>query len=356
MILNAYAVLDAFVCLLRLGIGVLVVGLGVCALWTWFQRTGTTDDRKVLEDRGYLLYLLGGLLLALNVISWPIFYLLLLSYVPEWGSQVMCMYGVTQIGTNSIDSSRFLPALVTTLQTTKPALIFLSGAWFVLYLINRATRTAPLTGRVLVVLLAAGALAVGDAAAEGAYLVIPKKEVTYDGGCCTMVFDEDTRLTRLLPQQLFGDNARSSLFCLYFGVNVAVIVLVFICWFGGTRFGWLGSKTFVWGALPLLVLAALATLAVDVTFLVEAAAPALLHKKDHHCPYCLVPKAPGAMVAVALFIAGSFFVGWTAVAGWLGRRLEAIPLLPGVMGRFLYNSCLCYLGSLIMMSLELYLA
>ena len=196
----------------------------------------------------------------------------------------------------------------------------------------------------------------GDAAAEGAYLVIPKKEVTYDGGCCTMAFDEDSRLTRLLPQQLFGDNARSSLFYLYFGVNVAVIVLVFVCWFGGTRFGWLRSKTFVWGALPLLVLAGLATLAVDVTFLVEAAAPTLLHKRDHHCPYCLVPKAPGALVAMALFIAGSFFVGWTAVAGWLGRRLEAIPLLPGVMGRLLYNSFLCYLGSLIMMSLELYLA
>jgi len=90
----------------------------------------------------------------------------------------MCIYGVTRIGTGSLGPSRFLPTLVTVLQATKPALVFLSGAWFVLHTLNRRTRTASLTGRVLVLLVLAGSLAVADAAVETAYLVIPKKEVS----------------------------------------------------------------------------------------------------------------------------------------------------------------------------------
>ncbi len=166
MILNAYAVLDAFISLLRLALGLLVLWLSVSAWRSWFRNTPGPEERKALEDRYYLLFLLAGLLLALNILSWPIFYLLLQSYVPEWQPAVMCIYGVTQIGLGTLGPSRFLPRLVTGLQTTKPLLVFLSGAWFVLYLVNRRTRTAPLTGRVLLLLLAAGLLAIADAAAE----------------------------------------------------------------------------------------------------------------------------------------------------------------------------------------------
>src|SRR3712207_9054229 len=118
MILNAYAVLDGFVSLLRLGLGLLVLGLGFSAWWTWARYAPAAEDRKALEDRCYLVFLLASLLLWLNVASWPIFYLLLQSYVAEWPG-VMCIYGVTRIGTGSVGPSRFLPALVTTLQVTK---------------------------------------------------------------------------------------------------------------------------------------------------------------------------------------------------------------------------------------------
>src|SRR3954454_9138633 len=143
MILNTYAVLDAFLSLLRGMLGLLVLWLGVSAWWTWLRRPPGPEGRKELEDRGYLLFLLAGLLLALNVLSWPIFYLLLQSYVPEW-PEAMCIYGVTKIGLGSLGPARFLPTLVTALQATKPFLVFLSGAWFVLYLVNRRTHTEPL--------------------------------------------------------------------------------------------------------------------------------------------------------------------------------------------------------------------
>jgi hypothetical protein len=54
MILNAYAVLDAFVSLLRLGLGVLVLWLGLSAWRTWRRPALAPEDRKDLEDRCYL--------------------------------------------------------------------------------------------------------------------------------------------------------------------------------------------------------------------------------------------------------------------------------------------------------------
>ena len=63
MILNAYAGLDAFLALLRLGLGLLVLGLGGAAWRAWRSRSAVLEERKALEDRCYLLFLLAGLLL-----------------------------------------------------------------------------------------------------------------------------------------------------------------------------------------------------------------------------------------------------------------------------------------------------
>ena len=112
----------------------------------------------------------------------------------------MCIYGVTRIGEGSVGISRFLPPLLAALQAAKPALVFLSGAWFVLYLVNRRTPTAPLTGRVLAVLLASALLAVGDAAAEATYIVLPKKEEAASSGCCTDAFDAESGIPGSCPR------------------------------------------------------------------------------------------------------------------------------------------------------------
>src|SRR5205823_3152370 len=103
--------------------------------------------------------------------------------VPEWPG-VMCIYGVTRVGAGSAGISRFLPGLIATLQALKPLLVFGSGAWFVLYLLNRRTRTGPLLGRVFLALVACGVLTVADAGVELAYLFIPKKEEVLATGCC----------------------------------------------------------------------------------------------------------------------------------------------------------------------------
>jgi hypothetical protein len=346
MILNSYAVLDAFLSLLRLGLGALVLGLGFYA-WRGWRRRAIGEDADRQEARGHLVLLLAIVLLGLNVLSWPVFYLLLQSYVPEWPG-VMCIYGVTRIGSGSLGISRFLPSLVTTVQALKPALVFVSGAWFVLHLINRRTRTAPLTGRVLLVLLASGLLAVGDAAAEVAYLAIPKKERFLSAGCCTGIFTEEPAASRFLPAAWIGDRATPWLYGAYYAVNLNLVLALVLCRRRIQRLA-LGSLT------PIL-LAAVIALAISALFLIEAAAPRLLHLPNHHCVYDLVPRAPESLVAVALFLGASFSLGWAWIAWRLGKGVELGPYLPETIERLLYLGLLGYIGSTVILSVELALA
>jgi hypothetical protein len=348
MILNAYAVLDGFLSLLRLGLGLLVLLLGLSAWRIWRRTASAPEAARYLEDRFYLLFLLAGLLLVLNVLAWPILYLLLQSYVPEWPG-VMCIYGVTRIGTGSLSASRFLPPLVTALQLLKPALVFLSGAWFVLHLINRHTRTAPLTGRIVALLLCLGLLVVVDAAVELAYLAIPKKEVFLSVGCCTVAFDDESGGSRFLPQALAGDEAVPWFYRAYYAQNAGMVLALLLAvrlGRGHPRGGW----------LALLLAGALLSLVVNAVFLVEVASPLLLRLPYHHCPYDLVPMAPESLVAIALFLGGSFSIGWACVAAWLGRSEEAGPFVSTMVGRLLDLAFIGYLWSMLMMSLELVLA
>jgi hypothetical protein len=346
MILNSYAVLVVFVALLRLLVGLLVLGLGAFA-WRAGGRVVTPEGRSAQEDRGYLVLLLGVLLLVLNLASWPLLYLLLQSYVPEWPG-VMCIYGVTQVGVGSLGPSRYLPDLLRLLQLTKPALVFAGGAWFVLYWLNRRTPTAPLRNRLFAVLLPLGLLAAADAVAELTYIAIPKKEEFVTGGCCTCAFDE-AALARFLPVELIGDTGRPWLYCLYYGGNLGLIAALFAV----TR-----RRHVAPGPLLLagLLLGGLVVLAATGLFVYDVAAPTLLHLPYHHCPYDLIPQAPEAVVAVALFLGGSFCLGWACVARWFGRRPETEAFLPDAVRGLLRLSLGGYAASLLMLSLELALA
>jgi hypothetical protein len=342
MILNAYAVLDAFVSLLRLPFGLLVLGLGLAA-WRASRRPAGPEERRLLEDRNYLLGLVAVLLLALNLGSWPLLYLLLQSYVPQWEG-VMCIYGVTRIGSGSTSISRFLPGLLAALQALKPLVVFASGAWFVLYLLNRRTDTGPLLGRTLLVLIVFGALTVADAGCELAYLVIPKKEVSYSGGCCAGAFDDAAAGPwGALTAAVGGPGARPWLYTAYYASNLLMAAALFV---------WARRSGSGAGLVPLLA-GAVVALAASAVFLVEVASPILLHLPQHHCPYDLVEAAPEALIAVALFAAATFSVGWACVAGWFARCPQTAPFLGPAVGRLLSLACWCYVGSLLVMSIDL---
>jgi hypothetical protein len=343
MILNAYAVLDGFISLLRLTSGLLVIVL-VAFAWSQWRHARMPEQRQTLEDRSYLLFLLSFLLLGLNLASWPLLYLLLQSYVPQW-PDVMCIYGVTQVGKGTTGPSRFLPTLVETLQFSKPALVFLTGACFVLYWINLRSLTSPVLGRVLLALCVLGVLDVVDAGAELAYLVIPKTERFLSSGCCTA---SPESATRLIPTSLMSADSHPLLYAAYYGVNLGMVLLLA----ASLR----SSRPLAWRNLLPLVVGAALSVVVNGVFLVEIAAPRLLDLPDHHCPYDLVGRAPESLLGVALFLGGCFCVGWAFVARCLGRCPETDPFLPQIVRNLYACAIFGYLLSLVLITTELALS
>lgn len=342
MILNAYAVLDLSLSILRLLVGLLVVAL---AAVTWVGMRHRDEEGRVrAEDRSYLVLLLAVLLLGLNVVSWPLLYLLLQSYVSEWPDlDLMCIYGVTRVGLGSSGPGRFLPPLLAFLQIAKPALVFLSGTWFVLYLLNRQTDTGALLGRVLALLLVAGVFGVADAGAETAYVVIPKQQETSPAGCCVQAFDGPERAGFLLSGVSAGV-APAGVSWAYFGI-LGTLSVVLLGYAGVPRLRAGRSATL------LLLIGAASSLPAGWTYLTEVAAPTILHLPYHHCPYDLLPRAPEAAVCVLLYCLGAFAVGWAFVARWMGSRV--VPAAEGLVRSLLFLALCGYLGAGVMMAAEL---
>jgi hypothetical protein len=336
MVLNSYAVLAVFLALLRLALGVIVVACGAFGRRRWHAAA----DRTTAENAGHLAFLLAVTLVLLGVASWPLLYLLLQSYVPEWPG-AMCIYGITQVGKGSMGPARHLPPLILAIQVMKPLLVFVGGAWYVLYLLDRRTRTAPLLGRLFALLVPLGLLAIADASADLTYAAIPKREEFSAAGCCTTVAESSA--SRFLPPSWVGDAERTRLHAAYFTSNV-LLMLLLATGLGYGRPGWL------------VVLTAAVNLAVSGVFLVEVVAPTILHLPFHHCAYDLIPDAPEGIAAAGLHLIGTFAAGWSALVWGLGRGEETGPLALRLSDDLARLSLWCLGTSFVMVNLALVLA
>src|SRR5207247_6685085 len=86
---------------------------------------------------------------------------------------------------------------------------------------------------------------------------------------------------------------------------------------------------------PLLLALAAASLPVGAWFLSEVAAPSLLSRPQHRCPYCVLADAPESLVGIALFLLGVFATGWSCVLAWAGRHPETGDALGADVRRLL---------------------
>ena len=185
MVLNGYSGIAAFAALLRVALGVLLLIVAVRSMRR-APRTcsaSANGDGDGAESGYYLRFILGATLLGIAVAAWPLFYLVLQSYVGLW-PDVMCIDGVTRIGTGSANASAHLPGLIAFLEFSKPALVFVAGAWMVFHLAMRARVSRRVRVGSMATLVVFGMLGTADGIAEGAYLVIPKQEQTLATGRC----------------------------------------------------------------------------------------------------------------------------------------------------------------------------
>ncbi|MCE9635246.1 MAG: hypothetical protein K8T90_06010 [Planctomycetes bacterium] len=317
MIVNAYSVVAAFTSVLELVLGV----VAVAGAWRILRRargassssSSSVASATDVADAGVLgLFLPGIVLAALAASSVPLLGLLLQSYVPQWPG-VMCVRGVLRIGTGSQGAPSLLPTLLTTLAVTKPLLIFATGAWISVHLVNRATRAAPLSRTVVGWIAVSGLLAVVDASAETAYLFIPKQERFLEAGCCTIPLSATTAAGEV------GDPVRAA--AAFFGLaagSIAAFVLALratsaesssatarVMWTVGTA---AGSVATVWAGGP---------------FLADVLSPTRLSVPGHACAYCLLGDAPEYALGAALIAAGAFAAAWAATVVLASRGSEA---------------------------------
>ncbi|MBL9086712.1 MAG: hypothetical protein JNM10_06185 [Planctomycetia bacterium] len=300
MILHAASLLALFVGLVELALGGAVVALAVRALRRRRRDAAAVDAGLPLVGH------LATVLTAVAVVGWPLLYLLLDAYVPQWRG-VVCIQGVTRIGEGSVGPARLLPPLLVVLQATKPALVLAVGAWAVLRAANRATATGALAGRELAALVACGALAVVDAVLTGAYVWIPKREQFLESGCCAV---PPRGTTQLVDGEFTTRTAAAFdgrvLSLAYVAVTLALVL--------ATTWA-LRRPRWTWGAL----LAAALAVPVGLVFLREVAAPRFLGLPGHRCAYCILSSSAAGVAFLALAATGVLCVAWAAVAHALGR-------------------------------------
>lgn len=305
MILNAFAVLDAFVALLRL---VLALGiLGLLASGRLRTRLSSFAESERTENRNYLVFVLSLLLLSFHAIAWPLQYAVLQSYVPQWPG-VMCIYGVLRVGTGSEGAAGWLPHLLAVLQWTKPLAVFLGGGWIVLYLVNRQTVQGSHTARLLSILSAFVALTACDALVEGAYLAIPKRENVLEAGCCSVAIGSQPSGTDGTDPWNANEVPQSWLMAAFFLWNGGIALSV--------AYQYLTARGQSWSfQLPQLLAAAAISPLISGIFLTHAASPRILGLPFHHCPYELLVRAPESILGIGAFGLGLFALGWAVLLG-----------------------------------------
>lgn len=318
MILTPFAVLAIFVGLVEFCLAAAVVRAAAGRL----RRRHTTPASEPEGDataRPALarLLLLAFALLVASVASWPLLYGLLESYVPQWAG-VVCIEGVTRIGTDAEGPAHWLPGLLGCLAVLKPALVFASGAWLALHLADRTTRTSPLAGRTLTALLVTGCLAVVDAGAELAYVAIPKQERFLARGCCVVPTELVDRASSMgAPREPRAAPASTTPVVAGFGALAAALVAGSFTLRRRTQPGDRPTGP----ASDALALAALASLPIGALFARTVVAPALLGLPDHRCFYCL-DRSPLALLAVVAWVVGAFCAAWAGVVARFASHPE----------------------------------
>ncbi len=319
MIITPYTVITLFIAVLT---GIIAVILFVSSSRVYLGLDGGASDtgRTEAENRSYLLLLLAKVVLYAKLLSWPLLYVTLQSYVPYLPGS-MCIFGVTQAQ----------PALSGVIQILKPLSFLLIGGWLLLNRLDRTTETAPLFRRKILFLSLVSILVAAESGAEVAYLVGFESQA--DVGCCTTVFDLPDRKTALLSSSILGEGYGPYLLPLYYLSNLTLVGLLGLAY---RRLSGPGGRAA--GVLGAAAVFSLLNSAVTAVAAFEKIAPEVMDLPYHHCIYCMWQYAPDSALATAFAIIGNFSPLWAVLIMLTGRH----PETSGHLQRYAAN--LCFLG------------
>ncbi len=293
MIVNPLSATALTLDLLSTGLAAVTAVKTAALLFGRENRESSPERIAGREDRLYLVFWMGAVLLIIRLALWPFFYVVLQSFVPEVEG-TMCIFGVRNL----------LPRLARTLELIKPLLFFLGLVWLLLFRLERFGRSAR-DGRSMPVLLLVCAL-IGLAEAGGSVVFWLRSSADLAVSCCTTITDIPTRFTVWVPLALFGPQFDPPLWFGYFGMNLLVIISAM--WVRQRLRPETAAHSLLWG----VALAALINGVVSTLAFIEVIAPRLMEMPFHHCIYCFAATVADAPLILGLFILGSFLL----MAAW----------------------------------------
>ena len=337
MILNIYTIIMIFISIvsLVLGIALLVMTVRAIAGSDMLKTSEKTSHEKI----GYLIFLLACVVLSIRMLAWPRFYMMLQSLVMEVPG-AMCMFGVTQI----------MPSAVKVLQLIKPISFFVMGGWLLCYFVNKNLATAPLTRRIFVFLIPISGILLIDSAADIYYVLYMKPLMSVS--CCTIVFDLPYRASAMIPEAIFGADFAKPLLLLFYLINIVLLALLFVSLFKKrTSSSLFSTKAVGYGRL----IAAVINVPVVYVAFREIIAPRLMQLPLHHCIYCFIGNGtvPDAPIMLALFVIGSFAVGWMFIIRIICGKTDAEPVSGKLLSKVNHVSLFCMLSFVIMVTIHL---
>jgi hypothetical protein len=327
MIVNKYSVLMLFMA----GLGLALAGvLAATACWAvWRIRAGRGAEEKSAAERSvYLATLVAVVCLTILVITWPLLYTMLQSFVPEVPG-AMCIYGVTKV----------MPVTTALTEAAAPLAIFLLAAWLLLEHVHRQSgQPLPRLGRMLALVPVAGSVAFTYGTVL--YYVLNMTSLTTVSCCCGRAASGGPQLQApayYLPW-LLPTPARAIVLNALFFAGVPLLAVWLLV---QSRRRTPARKGLVRAESAALLVAAIALGLASLLEFSEVLAPLLMRLPFHHCLYCLLlsGKAPDSLLVVANLTLGVFAAGWVAVLG------AALPLGPLVPAASLLHRRLCLVGA-----------
>ncbi len=328
MIINVFSILSLFLAGVGSALAAVAATIGA---WGWLALGRRPDParQQVIEERCHLLALVIGVLGLVRLLAWPHFYWLLKSYVAELSIfGVMCVYGVTRIH----------PHLVLMLQATKPLVLLSVGLWWLLGLVDRRTRSAPLLGARMWSAVPLAGLAVLECSAEALYVI--REKVGHRITCCTQFLDTQAAWGVGVPGLPPGFRTGSPLVTLaaYFACNALVAGISLHL---GRRVSPSDHKRgFLW--LAGAAVCGLANMAVTQWAWSGALAPRVLGLPYHHCVYEILTDTPGLGFAAVMALAGNACLLWPLVLEHY--RASAPEAIAGLQS-WVYKLCAVALAS-----------
>ena len=334
MIVNVFSITMLFIAVLSAGLGIFC-GIASFSLFLKWGRSLSTEERTAAEDRAYLVLLVACVVLGIRVLNWPMFYAALHSFVPEVPG-AMCIYGVTQIW----------PDFTEFMQIIKPTVFFLIGSWLLVYLLDRSTKTYPLMRRKFLFLTLISLALLVDVGADIRYFTGMDPAPVF---CCTTVYDLPGRPTEQIPRGMLGTEYERFMMPAFYGGTILLIVLTGLMLATGALKTPGPKRKLLLGGIFVLDLC---NLPIFLWALFERISPALMGLPYHHCPYCLMETVLDAPLILALFIIGSFGLGWAFFLDILGSTGETRETLPRYLQGVYILSLVGLVGFLLMVTVH----